>query len=78
MNTLAGVVGEINNILYSYLIIILLLAVGIILTVRTRLVQVRYFFESIRLVGETQAGQSVSSFRALMISTASRVADGSP
>ncbi len=76
MNTLAGVVGEINNILYSYLIIILLLAVGIILTIRTRLVQVRYFFESIRLVGETQAGQSVSSFRALMISTASRVGTG--
>ncbi len=76
MNALSALVNDINTFLYSYLIIILLLAVGICLTIRTRLVQIRYFFESIRLVSETQAGQSVSSFRALMISTASRVGTG--
>lgn len=72
-----AVVNSINDIMYSYLIIILLLAVGIYFTLRTRLVQARFFLESIRVVRESRStAHSVSSFQALMISTASRVGTG--
>ena len=77
MELFNSVVNGINNILYSYLIIVLLLAVGIYYTLRTRLVQVRLFLESIRVVREARSSaHSVSSFQALMISTASRVGTG--
>ena len=77
MNSFDSIVNTINDILYSYLIIIMLLAVGLYFTIRTRFVQLRYLLESIRVVGERSSGQhSVSSFQALMISTASRVGTG--
>ncbi|MBO7253264.1 MAG: alanine:cation symporter family protein [Oscillospiraceae bacterium] len=67
-----------SNIMYSYLLIILLLAVGLYFTFRTRFVQFRLLGESIRLVTERKEGgeNSVSAFQALMVSTASRVGTG--
>ena len=66
-----------SNIMYSYLLIILLLAVGLYFTFRTRFVQFRLLGESIRLVTEKGKGEhSVSAFQALMVSTASRVGTG--
>lgn len=67
-----------SNIMYSYLLIVLLLAVGLYFTVRTKFVQFRLLGESIRLVTEKGEGgdQSVSAFQALMVSTASRVGTG--
>lgn len=77
MEFFESVVNGVNTILYSYLIIVMLLFVGVYFTIRTRLVQVRYFLESIRVVRETRSSaNSVSSFQALMISTASRVGTG--
>ncbi len=50
---------------------------GIYFTIRTKFVQGRLFGESIRVVSEKPSGEnSVSSFGALMISTASRVGTG--
>ena len=71
------IINEISNIMYSYLLIILLLAVGLYFTFRTKFIQFRMFAESIRVVGEKpdKAG-SISSFQALMVSTASRVGTG--
>ena len=70
-------VSQISNIMYSYLLIILLLAAGLYFTFRTRFVQFRLFTESIRVVGEKpEKAGSVSSFQALMVSTASRVGTG--
>ena len=70
-------IARISDFLYSYLLIILLLAVGIYFTGRTRLIQFRMFLESIRVVGEKpDKPGSVSSFQALMVSTASRVGTG--
>ncbi|MCC8115580.1 MAG: alanine:cation symporter family protein [Planctomycetes bacterium] len=74
MDVIDAVAIYLNDLLYSYIIIILLLFTGIYFTIRTRLVQIRYLTESIRVVSERRvSGKSVSSFQALMISTASRV-----
>ena len=67
----------ISNFMYSYLLIILLLAVGLYFTFRTKFVQFRLLGESIRLVTEKKGDEnSVSAFEALMVSTASRVGTG--
>ena len=67
-----------SNFMYSYLLIILLLAVGLYFTFRSRFVQFRLLGEAIRLVTEKSTGGkgSVSAFQALMVSTASRVGTG--
>ena len=66
-----------SNFMYSYLLIILLLAVGLYFTVRTKFVQFRLLGESIRLVTEkSDSKHAVSPFQALMVSTASRVGTG--
>ena len=69
----ASLVGVISNVMYSYLLIIMLLAVGLYFTLRSRFVQLRLLPESIRVVGEKTDSNSVSAFQALMVSTASRV-----
>ena len=56
---------------------VVLIAGGLYFTLRTRFVQLRLLFESLRVVSEKpQTGGRVSSFGALMISTASRVGTG--
>ena len=73
----ASIVGAISNFMYSYLLIIMLVAVGLYFTLRTRLVQLRMFKETIRVILEKPVGEhAVSSFQALMVSTASRVGTG--
>ncbi len=74
---LDAIVSDINNALYSYLLIILLIGCGIYFTVRTRFVQLRLLRQQIKAVTEKPAdGRGVSSFQALMVSTASRVGTG--
>jgi len=74
---ISSLIENISNFMYSYLLIIMLLAVGLYFTVRTKFVQFRYFKEAIRLVSEKKNGEnSVSAFEALMVSTASRVGTG--
>ena len=68
----ASLVGVISNVMYSYLLIIMLLAVGLYFTLRSRFVQLRLLPESIRVVGEKTDSNSVSAFQALMVSTACR------
>ena len=68
-----ALIADISGFLYSYLLIILLLAVGLYFTIRTRGIQFRLLPESLRLVG---GKNSVSAFEALMVSTASRVGTG--
>ena len=74
---LNDIVLAISNFMYTYLLIIILLAGGFYFTFRTRFIQFRMFRESLRVVTERpdRAG-SVSSFQALMVSTASRVGTG--
>ncbi|MBR6518702.1 MAG: alanine:cation symporter family protein [Oscillospiraceae bacterium] len=69
-------IANISNVMYSYLLIIMLLAVGLYFTFRTKFVQLRLLGESIKVVTEKKDDGSVSSFQALMVSTASRVGTG--
>jgi len=70
-------IGDISNVMYSYVLIIMLLAVGLYFTIRTRFVQFRMLGESIRLTTEKSDNKkAVSPFQALMVSTASRVGTG--
>ena len=73
----AGLIANISNFMYSYLLIILLLAAGIYFTCRSKFVQLRLLGESIRVVSEKSDDKhAVSAFEALMVSTASRVGTG--
>lgn len=70
-------VAAISDYMYSFLLILLLLAAGLLFTVRTEFVQIRMLGESIRLVTEKKDSRhAVSAFEALMVSTASRVGTG--
>lgn len=73
---LENIIAAINDALYSYLLIIILIAGGLFFTVKTKFVQFRLLGEQIRSVMEKPDGNSVSSFQALMVSTASRVGTG--
>ena len=70
-------VNTISGFLYDPWVPVFLLAAGLYFTVRTGLIQVRLFGESIRVVTEKPTDEnSISSFGALMVSTASRVGTG--
>lgn len=72
-----NIISNISNYLYTYILIILLIGAGLYFTIRTRFAQFRLLGEQIRAVGEKPAdGKGVSSFQALMVSTASRVGTG--
>ncbi len=71
------IIAVLNDALYSYILIILLVVGGLFFTLRSKFVQFRLFGEQIRVVGEKPQGEKkVSSFQALMVSTASRVGTG--
>ena len=73
----SGFIGSISNYLYTYILIVLLVAGGIYFTVRTKFVQFRFLPESIRIVMQPSEDQnSISAFKTLMVSTASRVGTG--
>lgn len=77
MTWLNAILGNLSNFLYTYILIALLAITGIYFTIRTRGVQFRLFPEAIRVLGEKKKdGTDISSFQALMISTASRVGTG--
>lgn len=75
---ISDIVSWISNFMYSKLLIILLLSGGIYFTIRTRFVQFRMIPQAFRAIMEKPAGGDgkVSSFQALMVSTASRVGTG--
>lgn len=71
------VLSWLNEFLYSNILLILLVAAGIYFSIRTRFVQIRLLKEGIVLLKEKAHNEDgVSSFQALMISTASRVGTG--
>lgn len=79
MTALTAVVGDIDSYMYTYVLVFLLIASGVYFTVRTKFVQVRSFKDMIKCITEQKhvpGEKSVSSFQALMISTASRVGTG--
>ena len=74
---LNNIISTLNDALYSYILIIILVLGGLYFTFRTKFVQFRLLKEQFRAVLEKPAdGSGVSSFQALMVSTASRVGTG--
>ena len=74
---LGDIIGTLNNWLYTYILVILLIAAGVYFSIRTRFVQFRLLGESFRVIREKAPDKNaVSSFQALMVSTASRVGTG--
>ena len=71
------IIGNINDMLSTYILVIVLILGGLYFTVRTKFSQFRLLGEQIRSVTEKPKDKnSVSSFQALMVSTASRVGTG--
>ena len=81
MEILSSIVDAVNNVLWSYVLIIVLVGCGIWFTLSTRFVQVRLLPEMLRVltegIGSKGAGkEAISSFQAFCVSTASRVGVG--
>ena len=76
---LVDITGEIDGFMYTYILLILLVAVGVYFTIRTKGVQIRFIKDMFKQLTEkkhVQGERSISSFQALMVSTASRVGTG--
>ena len=74
-------ISGINEILWSYILIIMLLGCAIWFTIKTRFVQFRMIGEMIRLLGDSGVIKNsneihISSFQAFAVSLASRVGTG--
>ncbi|WP_028829350.1 alanine/glycine:cation symporter family protein [Proteocatella sphenisci] len=77
MELLNSIIGTINDYMYGYILVGLLVVVGIYFTLRTGFVQFRLFPDGLKQIMEKNENKSaMSSFQALMISTASRVGIG--
>jgi AGCS family alanine or glycine:cation symporter len=77
LNGLDWIVTEGNDLLWSYILIVMLVGIGLYFTVRTKFVQVRLFGEMLRVLTDKKDGANgVSAFQAFTISAASRVGTG--
>lgn len=76
MDSFIGFFNKVDEYMYYPVLIIILACGGLYFSFRTRFVQIRLFKDSCRLIGEKAAESKVSSFQALMVSTASRVGTG--
>lgn len=77
MDLIENFVNETNNVLWTYILIVLLLGAGFYFTIGTKFVQFRLFGEMFRLIVEKKENdKGVSPFQAFTISTASRVGTG--
>jgi AGCS family alanine or glycine:cation symporter len=74
------IINIINDYLWTYVLIALLLGCALWFTIKTRFVQFRMIGEMIRLLGESAgkgvSGKHISSFQAFAVSIASRVGTG--
>ena len=80
MAFLDSIVSAMNDVLWSYVLIVLLVGCGIWFTIRTGFVQLRHLGEMFRLIGEGASSKPekghISTFQAFCVSTASRVGVG--
>ncbi|MFS0782117.1 alanine/glycine:cation symporter family protein [Bacillus sp. 1P06AnD] len=78
---LLGLLTELNDIIWTYILIAVLLALGLFFTIKTKFVQFGYLGEMFKLMTDkatvtTEGRRGISSFQAFCISTASRVGTG--
>lgn len=81
-NLLQGSVDFLNNILWTYVLIVALVGAGIYFTVKTRFMQFRYLKEMFRVVNDksdvtlTKDGKGISSAKSFFIGAATRIGTG--
>lgn len=81
METLNSFITGINDIIWTYVLIAVLIGCGLWFSLRTRFIQFRLFREMFRTLGDSTSRlneheQHISSFQAFTISLASRVGTG--
>ena len=80
MEFFSNIIDNINTFMWSYLLVVLLIGVGLYFSYKTRFVQFRHFKEMFALltngIGKKDNKGGISSFQAFCISTASRVGTG--
>lgn len=77
LNSIHNIITSVSGFLYSPWVPLLLILGGFYLSFRTKFVQFRLIKDAFKVVGEKPKGKnSISSFGALMVSTASRVGTG--
>lgn len=81
METLNNWIISVNDFIYTYILIAALIVIGLYFTFKSKFVQFRNIGEMFRLLGDGIAGgkshkNSVTSFQAFCIATASRVGTG--
>jgi alanine or glycine:cation symporter, AGCS family len=82
MSILESSIGLMNNLLWAYVLIALLVISGLFFSFKLKFVQFRYFFEMFRILGDKASvsvdgkKKGISSFQAFCISAASRVGTG--
>lgn len=81
MSLFENILQNLNNFLYSYLLIIVLIGVGLFFTFQTKFAQFRLIPEMFRVVMEkatvdSSGKKGISSFQAFTISAASRIGTG--
>lgn len=81
MALIENIVANINNFMYSYLLIYMLIGIGLFFTIRTKFVQFRLLPEMFRVITEKapvgkDGKKGISSFQAFTISAASRIGTG--
>lgn len=76
MDAITNGVGKVNDVM-SYILVVVLLIGGLYFTLSTKCVQFRRFKQQLKSIMEKpEGGKGVSSFQALIVSTASRVGTG--
>ncbi len=74
---LVDILNKIDGVLYYPILILVLAIAGILFSVRTKFIQIRLFPNAWKVIMEKPSEDgAVSSFQALMVSTASRVGTG--
>lgn len=77
MNVLENIVGFLNELLWSPVMIYFCLGVGLLFSIITRFLQVRHFKDMIKLMFQGKSSDAgVSSFQALSIALSGRVGTG--
>lgn len=81
MEMLETVIGYLNDMIWTYILIAALIILGLYFSFRSKFVQLRYFGEMFRILGDksmvsADGKRGISSFQAFCISAASRVGTG--
>ena len=82
MESLNTFIASINDVLWSYVLIVMLIGCALYFTFKTKFLQFRMLGEMVRLLGDSTSNKNqegkkqISSFEAFMVSLASRVGTG--